>query len=296
MLEKNPVIFIILAFVVIMIGTAVTMIAPFKWINGAGDRIAEVKPYTPLQQEGRDIYMREGCNNCHSQTVRTLAADVERYGNGGGYSKSGEFVYDRPHLWGSRRTGPDLARIGLKYTDPKGAWHRKHMVNPQSVVPASNMPAYAFLNTPLSTTYSERKMKLLKFPYTQADLDELKGKTEMDAIIAYMLKLGTDIPVKKAEAAIPLAPTSQKNPYSDLKSIKAEAKSIYARDCASCHGEEGKGGLGSALRGSTRSDAELFTLISKGAEDKGMPGFAGKLDEQKIWKLVTLIKQGKFDD
>jgi cytochrome c oxidase cbb3-type subunit 2 len=149
MLEKNPVIFIILAFVVIMIGTTITMILPFKWINGTSDRIAEVKPYTPLQQEGRDIYMREGCNNCHSQTVRTLAADVERYGNGGGYSKSGEFVYDRPHLWGSRRTGPDLARIGLKYPDPKGAWHLKHMENPQSVVPASNMPAYAFLNVPL---------------------------------------------------------------------------------------------------------------------------------------------------
>jgi cytochrome c oxidase cbb3-type subunit II len=219
MLEKNPVIFIILAFVVIMIGTAVTMIAPFKWINGAGDRISEVKPYTPLQQEGRDIYMREGCNNCHSQTVRTLAADVERYGYGGSYSKSGEFVYDRPQLWGSRRTGPDLARIGLKFPDPKGAWHLKHMENPQSVVPASNMPAYAFLNKPLDTTYSERKMKLLKFPYTQADLDELKRKSEMDAIIAYMRKLGTDIPVKKAEADTQ-SPTARKNPFNDLKSVK----------------------------------------------------------------------------
>jgi cytochrome c oxidase cbb3-type subunit 2 len=295
MLEKNPVIFIILAFVVIMIGTAVTMIAPFKWINGAGDRIAEVKPYTPLQQEGRDIYMREGCNNCHSQTVRTLAADVERYGNGGGYSKSGEFVYDRPHLWGSRRTGPDLARIGLKYPDPNGAWHRKHMDSPQSVVPASNMPAYVFLNKPLDTTYSERKMKLLKFPYTQADLDELKGKTEMDAIIAYMRKLGTDIPVKKAQAAA-LAPASQKNPYSDLKSIKDEAKSIYAKDCASCHGDKRQGALGPALKGSNKSEAELFATIANGIEANGMPGFNSSLDEQKIWKLVTLIKLGKDID
>lgn len=295
MLEKNPVIFIILAFVVIMIGTAVTMIAPFKWINGAGDRIAEVKPYTPLQQEGRDIYMREGCNNCHSQTVRTLAADVERYGYGGTYSKSGEFVYDRPHLWGSRRTGPDLARIGLKYPDPKGAWHRKHMDNPQSVVPASNMPAYAFLNKPLDTTYSERKMKLLKFPYSQADLDELKGKTEMDAIIAYMRKLGTNIPVRKAEAAA-AAPASLKNPFGDLKAVKADAKSIYAKNCASCHGDERKGGLGPALRGSSKSDAELFTVISKGIEANGMPAYGASLDEQMIWKLVTLIKMGKDDD
>lgn len=293
MLEKNPVIFIILAFVVIMIGTTVTMIAPFTWINGPGDRIAEVKPYTPLQQEGRDIYMREGCNNCHSQTVRTLAADVERYGNGGSYSKSGEFVYDRPHLWGSRRTGPDLARIGLKYPDPNGAWHRKHMENPQSIIPASNMPAYAFLNQPLDTTYSERKMKLLKFPYTQADLDELKGKSEMDALVAYMRKLGTDIQIKKAEAATQ-APTALQNPHSDLKSVKAEALSLFARNCAACHGEKRQGSLGPSLKGSDKSDAELFAIISKGV--RGMPSFSGSLDEQPIWKLVTLIKLGKQDD
>jgi cytochrome c oxidase cbb3-type subunit 2 len=295
MLEKNPVIFIIMAFVVIMIGTMITMILPFKWINGPGDRIAEVKPYTPLQQEGRDIYMREGCNNCHSQTVRTLAADVERYGNGGGYSKSGEFVYDRPHLWGSRRTGPDLARIGLKYPDIKGAWHHKHMENPQSVVPASNMPAYAFLNTPLDTAYSERKMKLLNFPYTQADLDELKGKTEMDAIIAYMRKLGTDIPVKKIETPVQ-APTARTNPYTELKAVKTEALLVYAKDCASCHGDKRQGSLGPVLKGSTKSDAELYTIISKGVEANGMPAYGSSLDEQKIWKLVTLIKLGKQDD
>jgi cytochrome c oxidase cbb3-type subunit 2 len=289
MLEKNPVIFIVLAFVVIMIGTTITMIAPFKWINSEADRIAEVKPYTPLQQEGRDIYMREGCNNCHSQTVRTLAADIERYGYGGSNSKSGEFVYDRPHLWGSRRTGPDLARVGLKYPDPKGAWHKKHMENPQSVVPASNMPAYAFLNKPLDTTYSEKKMKLLGFPYTQADLDELKGKTEMDAIIAYMRKLGTDIPVKKAVAAsTAVAPAN--NPFKDVKAIEADAKAIYSQHCASCHGEKREGTLGPALKGSAKTDAELYTIIAKGVEANGMPAFETSLDDQKIWKLVTWIK------
>lgn len=290
MLEKNPVIFIILAFVVIMVGTTITMIAPFKWINGPGDKIAEVKPYTPLQQEGRDIYMREGCNNCHSQTVRTLAADVERYGNGGTYSKSGEFVYDRPHLWGSRRTGPDLARIGLKYPDPNGAWHKKHMENPQSVVPASNMPAYAFLNTPLNTTYSERKMKLLNFPYTQADLDELKGKTEMDAIIAYMRKLGTDIPVKKPNTPIQAA-VAKSNPFTDVKAIEKEAESLYKQHCASCHGDKREGTLGPALKGSAKTDSDLHKVISQGIEANGMPAFSSSLDEQKIWKLVTLIKK-----
>jgi len=268
------------------------MIAPFKWINGPGDRIAEVKPYTPLQQEGRDLYMREGCNNCHSQTVRTLAADVERYGYGGTYSKSGEFVYDRPFLWGSRRTGPDLAHIGLKYPDPKGAWHRKHMENPQSVVPASNMPAYAFLNQPLDTAYSERKMKLLGFPYTQADLDDLKGKSEMDAIIAYMRKLGTDIPVKKAEAATG-APAAVGNPFTDLKGIEKEAESLYKQHCASCHGDKREGTVGPALKGSVKSDADLFKVISRGIEANGMPAFSGSLDEQKIWKLVTYIKLDK---
>jgi cytochrome c oxidase cbb3-type subunit 2 len=169
------------------------------------------------------------------------------------------------------------------------------MDSPQSVVPASNMPAYVFLNKPLDTTYSERKMKLLKFPYTQADLDELMGKTEMDAIIAYMRKLGTDIPVKKAQAAA-LAPASQKNPYSDLKSIKDEAKSIYAKDCASCHGDKRQGALGPALKGSNKSEAELFATIANGIEANGMPGFNSSLDEQKIWKLVTLIKLGKDID
>jgi len=291
MLEKNPVIFIILAFVVIMVGTTVTMIVPFKWINGPGDRIAEVKPYTPLQQEGRDIYMREGCNNCHSQTVRTLASDVERYGNGGTYSKSGEFVYDRPHLWGSRRTGPDLARIGLKYPDPKGTWHKKHLENPQSVVPASNMPSYAFLNAQLSTTYSERKMKLLGFPYSQTDLDELKGKTEMDAIIAYMRKLGSDIPVKKAEAATEV-PANLNNPFTDLKAIEKDAEALYKQHCASCHGEKREGTLGPHLKGSAKSDADLFKIVSQGVVANGMPAFSGPLDAQNTWKLVTLIKKG----
>lgn len=287
MLERKPILFIVLAFAVIMVGTIVTMIAPFKWINSEHDKIAEVKPYTPLQQEGRDIYMREGCNNCHTQTVRTLVHDVKRYGYGGGYSKSGEFVYDRPFLWGSRRTGPDLARVGLKFPDPAGTWHRKHMENPQAVVPASNMPAYAFLNRPLDTTYSERKMKLLKFPYTQADLDELKGKSEMDAIIAYMRKLGSDIPVKKAS----VDPAKLKNPFNSLAPIKAEALALYAGNCASCHGDKLQGGVGPALSGLKQDEASLFDVVFNGRPENGMPGFSGTLDEQKTWKLVTLMRQ-----
>src|SRR5512141_1927318 len=158
MLEKKPILFLLLATATILVGTVVTMVAPFRWINDPKLAIASVKPYTPLQLEGRDLYMREGCNNCHTQTVRPLLSDTERYGE---YSKSGEFVYDQPFLWGSRRNGPDLARIGGKYPD---AWHVKHMKDPRSMVPRSNMPSYDFLNRPLDTSLSEKKMKALKFP------------------------------------------------------------------------------------------------------------------------------------
>jgi cytochrome c oxidase cbb3-type subunit 2 len=154
------------------------------------------------------------------------------------------------------------------------------------------MPTYALLNKPLDTTYSERKMKLLNFPYTQADLDDLKGKTEMDAMIAYMRKLGTDIPVKKAEAAVqsPVAVTT--NPFKDVKAVEVEANAIYKQQCASCHGENREGTLGPALKGSAKSDAELFTIISKGVEANGMPPYGTSLGDQKIWKMVTYIKLG----
>src|SRR6185369_10790028 len=172
MFEKNPIALLLLATVTILIGTAITMVIPFRWINDPKLAIASVKPYTPLQLEGRDIYIREGCNNCHTQTVRPLLADVERYGE---YSKTGEFVYDQPFLWGSRRTGPDLARIGGKYPD---AWHYTHMADPQAMVPRSNMPGYAFMKRPLDTSLTEKKMKTLNFPYTPGDIAALSGKTE----------------------------------------------------------------------------------------------------------------------
>ena len=211
MLEKKPIIFLLLATVTILIGTVVTMVAPFWWINDPKLAIASVKPYTPLQLEGRDIYIREGCNNCHTQTVRPLLSDTERYGE---YSKSGEFAYDQPFLWGSRRTGPDLARIGGKYPD---AWHVKHMKDPQSMVPRSNMPRYDFLQRPLDTSLTERKMKTLKFPYTQDQIAQLSGKTEMDAMVAYLQKLGNDIPWRKAARAEVVG--ELKNPYQDNMAV-----------------------------------------------------------------------------
>lgn len=282
MLEKRPIIFLLLATVVILIGTGVTMVAPFRWINDPALRIPGVKPYTPLQLEGRDIYIREGCNNCHTQTVRPLLADVERYGD---YSKAGEFVYDQPFLWGSRRTGPDLARIGGKYPD---AWHYRHMVDPRSMVPRSNMPSYAFLKRPLDTSLTERKMKALGFPYTQAELDALKGKSELDALVAYLQKLGSDIPWRQAAQAAVVG--ELKNPFQDDKSVLSEGKAIFEKECAQCHGADMKGGVGPDISDLDKPDADLFKTVYGGIPAGGMPAFGEILGKERVWKVVTFVK------
>ena len=285
MLEKQPVIFLLIATVVILTGTAVTMVAPFRWVNDPRLKIAEVKPYTPLQLEGRDIYIREGCNNCHTQTVRPLLAEVERYGE---YSKSGEFVYDQPFLWGSRRTGPDLARIGGKYPD---VWHYKHMIAPQSMVPRSNMPKYAFLQQPLDTTLSERKMKALGFPYASTDLAALKGKTELDAMVAYLQKLGSDIAWRKAAQTVTVG--ELKSLFTPDAAVIAEGKAIYAQNCAQCHGSDLLGGIGPALADNPQADDTLFKVIFGGTPGSGMPAFGDTLGKDKVWKVVTYLKNLK---
>jgi cytochrome c oxidase cbb3-type subunit 2 len=155
--------------------------------------VAGLKPYTALQLTGRDIYVREGCYNCHSQMIRPFRAEVERYGH---YSTAGEFVYDRPFQWGSKRTGPDLHRVGGRYSDE---WHRIHLANPREVVPESNMPGYPWLaRTAADADSIEAKMRALRtlgVPYADADIagarEGLKGKSETDALIAYLQALGT---------------------------------------------------------------------------------------------------------
>ena len=155
--------------------------------------ITSVEPYTPLELHGRDIYIREGCVNCHTQMVRPFRSETERYGE---YSKAGEFVYDHPFLWGSKRTGPDLARVGQRYSDE---WHRIHLTNPRDLVPESNMPAYAWLATakldPSEAAPKMRTLRTLGVPYSDDDIRggaaALEGKTEMEAVIAYLQGLGT---------------------------------------------------------------------------------------------------------
>ena len=193
-IEKNPWLLIALVTLVVSVGGAVE-IAPLFFQKSTTEPVAGLKPYSPLRLVGRDIYIREGCYNCHSQMVRPFRAETERYGH---YSVAGEFVYDHPFQWGSKRTGPDLARVGGRYSDE---WHRTHLNNPRDVVPESNMPNYPWLakNT-LAPAEVVPKMKALRrvgVPYTDAEIaaapEELKDKTEEDALVAYLQGLGTQI-------------------------------------------------------------------------------------------------------
>ncbi|OEZ61321.1 cytochrome-c oxidase, cbb3-type subunit II [Duganella sp. HH105] len=191
-IEKNPWLLIALVTLVVSVGGAVEIV-PLFFQKSTTEPVAGLKPYSPLRLAGRDIYVREGCYNCHSQMVRPFRAETERYGH---YSVAGEFVYDRPFQWGSKRTGPDLARVGGRYSDE---WHRTHLANPRDVVPESNMPNYPWLaKTSLVPESIVPKMKALKRlgdPYTDAEIaaapTELKDKTEEDALVAYLQGLGT---------------------------------------------------------------------------------------------------------
>ncbi len=191
-LERNQALLILFVLVVVAVGGLVEIV-PLAFQKSVTEPIAGLKPYSALQLTGRDIYIREGCYNCHSQMVRPFRAEVERYGP---YSVAGEFVYDHPFQWGSKRTGPDLHRVGGKYSDN---WHQLHLNNPRDVVPESNMPAYPWLaRTPANAADIEAKMRALRVvgvPYTDAEIAaaraEVAGKTELDALIAYLQNLGT---------------------------------------------------------------------------------------------------------
>lgn len=193
-IEKNSPLLIVLVILTIVWGGLVEIV-PLYFQKSTTQPVAGLKPYSPLQLAGRDIYVREGCYNCHSQMIRPFRAETERYGH---YSVAGEFVYDRPFQWGSKRTGPDLARVGGRYSDD---WHRIHLNNPRDLVPESNMPSYTWLaKAPADSEFIEAKLKALRtlgHPYSDAEIagakNELAGKTEADALIAYLQVLGTSL-------------------------------------------------------------------------------------------------------
>ena len=196
--ETNIGLMAVLIILVISVGGLVEIV-PLFFLKDTTEPVDGLKPYTALQLEGRDVYIREGCYTCHSQMIRPFRAETERYGH---YSVAGEFVYDHPFQWGSKRTGPDLARVGGRYSDD---WHRVHLINPRDVVPESNMPGFPWLEKNVvdhSITADKLKaMRTLGVPYTDADIngaaDAVKGKTEMDAMIAYLQVLGTSIKTRR---------------------------------------------------------------------------------------------------
>ena len=191
-IEKNVGLMIILIIVAISFGTLVELV-PLFFIKQTNEPIAGLMPLEALELEGRDIYIREGCNTCHSQMFRPLRAETERYGH---YSVAGEFVYNHPHLWGSKRTGPDLARVGTRYSDD---WHRAHLYNPRDVVPESNMPSFPWLfDAQIDDQTTGKKMAALRavgVPYTDVDIAgasaAVQDKKEIDAVVAYLQQLGT---------------------------------------------------------------------------------------------------------
>ncbi|GAB3483493.1 cytochrome-c oxidase, cbb3-type subunit II [Azotobacter salinestris] len=197
-LEKNIGLLGLFMVAAVSIG-GLTQIVPLFFQDVVNEPVEGMKPYTALQLEGRDIYIKEGCVSCHSQMVRPFRAETERYGH---YSVAGESVWDHPFLWGSKRTGPDLARVGGRYSDD---WHRAHLYNPRNVVPESKMPAYPWLVenklTGEKTADKMEAMRTLGVPYTDKDIagarESVKGKTEMDALVAYLQVLGTSIKTKR---------------------------------------------------------------------------------------------------
>lgn len=198
-IEQNVGLMIVLIVLVISVGGIVEIVPLFS-MPSTTQPVKGLKPYGALELTGRDLYIREGCVSCHSQMIRPLRAETERYGH---YSVAGEYIYDRPFLWGSKRTGPDLARVGARYSDE---WHKVHLNNPRDVVPESIMPGYPWLakNPVDSTTIIQDKMRVLRklgHPYTDQEIEEapslLSGKTELDAMVAYLQNLGLLIEVRR---------------------------------------------------------------------------------------------------
>ena len=203
--EKNVGLLAVIIFLVVSIGGLVEIV-PLFFLKSTTEPVEGLEPYSPLRLAGRDIYIREGCYVCHSQMIRPFRAETERYGH---YSVAGEFVYDHPFQWGSKRTGPDLARVGGRYSDE---WHRVHLINPRDVVPESVMPGFPWLaENKLDTSLIQKKMRVMNTliaatcngcrTYTEEEIanapKQLEGKTEMDALIAYLQGLGTAIKTRR---------------------------------------------------------------------------------------------------
>ncbi|MCB1889061.1 MAG: cytochrome-c oxidase, cbb3-type subunit II [Rhodocyclaceae bacterium] len=196
MIEKSVGWMIVLTLLTVSVGGLVEIV-PLFFQKSTTTPVEGLEPYDALELAGRDVYLREGCYNCHSQMIRPFRAETERYGH---YSVAGEYVYDHPFQWGSKRTGPDLHRVGGRYSDE---WHRVHLINPRDVVPESNMPAFPWLDRPLKTDIAARMKALtaVGVPYSDEQISganaSIEGKTELDAVVAYLQGLGTALKTVK---------------------------------------------------------------------------------------------------
>jgi len=282
---NKALLFSIVAAVTVLIGTIATVFVPM-FTEGMHPKTEGLKPFTALELAGRDVYQAEGCVNCHTQTVRPLKADVMRYG---AYSKAGEFAYDRPFLWGSKRTGPDLARIGGKYPDE---WHIQHFESPQAFYPKSNMPPYPWLKEKaVNVKETLAHMNALSFPYTEEDAAELANATQLDAMVAYMQVLGTSI-AREAVITVDYESIEEVSPLDGNADAAAMGASLFKAECAGCHGQNAEGNIGASIvdyAGYGNADNDTYIIIANGYEG-AMPGYASKFSKDKIWAIVEYIK------
>jgi cytochrome c oxidase cbb3-type subunit 2 len=297
-LSKKPILFAVAVTGAVLVGSIVMMVLPM-FSSSMHPKLENLKPYTALQLAGRDVYQENGCFYCHTQTVRPLKAEVMRYGE---YSKAGEFAYDQPFLWGSKRTGPDIARLGGKYTDK---WHYKHFNDPRKIFGGSNMPSYGWLaDYQLDPKDMEARMQALGFPFTQDDINALADKTKLDALVAYMQTLGAAVP-RKPKA--PMISKGDKNPLAGNQTALADGKKIFEMNCAACHGIDAKGDIGPSLTDTEWlyvqapiGDDTIFTIVAEGTKKDqefenrkakgGMPSWGEFFGKKKIWSLVSYIR------
>src|SRR5512138_229216 len=315
--------FSLAAAATVLVGTLVTMAYPMLRPE-MHPKLAALRPLPALELAGRDVYQREGCVNCHTQTVRPLPSEVVRYKGSraqeptGRYSLAGEFAYDHPFLWGSKRTGPDLAFEG--WIKPSASWQEAHLENPRALVPRTDMPAYAFLKSAAldadEVRAHMRALRRLGVPYGDADLEgaaaAVAGKTEMDALVAYVLSLG-----KAVERGAPgglEVDLAAANPLGARAAAVVRGKQLWdANGCAACHGDEAHGQEGVApdllddaflgVKGDM-PDAAYFAMIKGGSAvkpalgrpglpDGGMQAFGPDLSDEDVWAIVAWLRNQK---
>ncbi|MDR2104486.1 MAG: cbb3-type cytochrome c oxidase subunit II [Deferribacteraceae bacterium] len=293
---SKPLIFSVIALVVILIGSVITAFYPLIRAD-MHPKLDNLHPYTPFELAGRDIYQREGCGYCHSQNVRPLKTDVLRYG---AYSQAGESAYERPFLWGSRRTGPDLARAGGKYHDN---WHTLHTLNPRHFSPKSNMPAYPWLeNALLSPAAVEANVKAYGYiNYSPADIQFLEGKTELAALTAYIQSLGRGVKKEGFGYRVGTVEDYKNFLAKGVRGTVDQGQGIYTNECAGCHGVDGKGSAQGKLsegistmnlkdaREMGYEAADMYVQIFNGLEQL-MPPYGNVLSSEQIDSLILYIE------